>query len=32
MGRLTRRDLARMAARTLLLQATFNYERQQGLG
>ncbi len=32
MGRLTNRDLARMAARTLLLQATFNYERQQGLG
>lgn len=32
MGRLTRRDLARMARRTLLLQATFNYERQQGLG
>ncbi len=32
MARLTRWDLARMAARTLLLQATFNYERQQGLG
>jgi mannose PTS system EIID component len=31
-GRLTGRDLARMARRTLLLQATFNYERQQGLG
>ena len=26
------RDLWRMAARTLLLQACFNYERQQGLG
>jgi mannose/fructose/N-acetylgalactosamine-specific phosphotransferase system component IID len=25
-------DLRRMALRTLLLQATFNYERQQGLG
>jgi mannose/fructose/N-acetylgalactosamine-specific phosphotransferase system component IID len=32
MGRLTRGDLLRMAARTLLLQATFNYERQQGIG
>jgi mannose PTS system EIID component len=32
MGRLTRTDLFRMAVRTLLLQATFNYERQQGLG
>lgn len=32
MARLTRGDLGRMAARTLLLQATFNYERQQGLG
>ncbi len=30
--RLTDRDLARIARRTLLLQATFNYERQQGLG
>lgn len=30
--RLTPGDLARMARRTLLLQATFNYERQQGLG
>ncbi len=32
MSRLTGADLWRMAARTLLLQATFNYERQQGLG
>jgi mannose/fructose/N-acetylgalactosamine-specific phosphotransferase system component IID len=32
MGRLKSRDLARMALRSLLLQATFNYERQQGLG
>ncbi len=32
MGRLTRGDLFRMAGRTLLLQATFNYERQQGIG
>jgi mannose/fructose/N-acetylgalactosamine-specific phosphotransferase system component IID len=32
MGRLTGRDLARMALRSLLLQAAFNYERQQGLG
>ena len=32
MGRLTNRDLWRMAARSLLLQASFNYERQQGLG
>jgi PTS system mannose-specific IID component len=32
MGRLTRTDLWRMAVRALLLQATFNYERQQGLG
>jgi mannose/fructose/N-acetylgalactosamine-specific phosphotransferase system component IID len=32
MGRLTSGDLWRMAARTLFLQATFNYERQQGLG
>jgi PTS system mannose-specific IID component len=32
MGRLKSADLWRMAARTLLLQATFNYERQQGLG
>ncbi len=31
-GRVTRGDLRRMAARTFLLQATFNYERQQGLG
>jgi PTS system mannose-specific IID component len=32
MGGLRNTDLARMAVRTLLLQATFNYERQQGLG
>ena len=32
MGRLKHRDLARMAVRSLFLQATFNYERQQGLG
>jgi len=32
MGRLVGADLRRMAGRTLLLQATFNYERQQGLG
>jgi mannose/fructose/N-acetylgalactosamine-specific phosphotransferase system component IID len=32
MGRLRRRDLWSMAVRTLFLQATFNYERQQGLG
>jgi len=32
MGRLTGRDLTRMACRTMVLQATFNYERQQGLG
>lgn len=32
MPMLTGADLRRMAARTLLLQATFNYERQQGLG
>jgi mannose/fructose/N-acetylgalactosamine-specific phosphotransferase system component IID len=32
MGRLTNRDLWRMAVRTLFLQAAFNYERQQGLG
>ncbi len=32
MGRLESGDLRRMTARTLLLQATFNYERQQGLG
>jgi len=32
MGRLAGSVLRRMAARTLLLQATFNYERQQGLG
>ncbi|MBI5709753.1 MAG: PTS system mannose/fructose/sorbose family transporter subunit IID [Candidatus Eisenbacteria bacterium] len=31
-ARITRGDLRRMAARTFLLQATFNYERQQGLG
>ncbi|HKQ57867.1 MAG TPA: PTS system mannose/fructose/sorbose family transporter subunit IID [Candidatus Eisenbacteria bacterium] len=30
--RVTSRDLARMTARTSLLQATWNYERQQGLG
>jgi mannose PTS system EIID component len=32
MDGLRRRDLWRMASRTLLLQASFNYERQQGLG
>jgi mannose PTS system EIID component len=32
MGRLRGRDLMRMALRSLFLQATFNYERQQGLG
>jgi mannose/fructose/N-acetylgalactosamine-specific phosphotransferase system component IID len=32
MDRLTGADRWRMAARTLLLQASFNYERQQGLG
>jgi mannose/fructose/N-acetylgalactosamine-specific phosphotransferase system component IID len=32
MARLTRSDLARMALRASLLQATWNYERQQGLG
>lgn len=32
MALLTDRDLARVAARTALLQATWNYERQQGLG
>ena len=32
MVRLTDGDLARVAARTPLLQATWNYERQQGLG
>ncbi len=32
MGRLEPADLRRMTARALLLQATFNYERQQGLG
>ncbi len=32
MAKLTGSDLRRMAARLLLLQATFNYERQQGLG
>ena len=31
-ARVTGSDLARMTARTLLLQATWNYERQQGLG
>ncbi|MGH7730555.1 MAG: PTS system mannose/fructose/sorbose family transporter subunit IID, partial [Candidatus Eiseniibacteriota bacterium] len=29
---MTGRDLARVTARTALLQATWNYERQQGLG
>lgn len=32
MARVTGRDLARVTARTSLLQATWNYERQQGLG
>ena len=32
MAPLRRRDLWRMGARASLLQATFNYERQQGLG
>jgi mannose/fructose/N-acetylgalactosamine-specific phosphotransferase system component IID len=32
MGTLRRSDLARMAWRSMLLQATFNYERQQGIG
>src|SRR5262245_22008204 len=32
MHRVTGRDLARVTARTPLLQATWNYERQQGLG
>ena len=32
MARVTGRDLARVAVRTPLLQATWNYERQQGLG
>ncbi len=32
MPRLTNQDLARMALRASLLQATWNYERQQGLG
>lgn len=32
MERVSDRDLARVAARTPLLQATWNYERQQGLG
>lgn len=32
MGRLRSRDLWRIALRSLFLQATFNYERQQGLG
>jgi mannose PTS system EIID component len=31
-GRLTRGDRLRMALRSALLQATWNYERQQGLG
>ncbi len=32
MGRLTPRDLRKVALRTFLFQATWNYERQQGLG
>jgi PTS system mannose-specific IID component len=32
MARVSGTDLARVAARTPLLQATWNYERQQGLG
>ena len=32
MARVTGTDLARVTARTSLLQATWNYERQQGLG
>jgi len=32
MGKLTGFDVARVALRTPLLQATWNYERQQGLG
>lgn len=32
MGRLTGREFRRMALRANLLQATWNYERQQGLG
>ena len=32
MARVTGRDLARVTVRTPLLQATWNYERQQGLG
>ena len=32
MARVTGNDLARVTARTSLLQATWNYERQQGLG
>jgi PTS system mannose-specific IID component len=32
MARVTGRDLAHVTARTSLLQATWNYERQQGLG
>src|SRR5436309_2962510 len=32
MARVSRSDLRRVAARTWLLQATWNYERQQGLG
>ena len=32
MARLACADVGRMTARTLLLQAAFNYERQQGLG
>ena len=32
MGALRRPDLARIALRASLLQATWNYERQQGVG
>jgi PTS system mannose-specific IID component len=32
MPSLTRRDLWRVACRSMLLQATWNYERQQGIG
>src|SRR5436309_15092342 len=32
MARVSRSDLRRVAARTWLLQATWNYERQQGVG
>src|SRR5215510_12383481 len=32
MSTLRRSDLARVAWRSMLLQATFNYERQQGIG